>query len=79
MNQNDRAMDMCCRATTTSPFERITRGIEHGIRLAEAGREEEINMPNLSDQKGKIGYIILWLLGVPGSILILIFLLRGCT
>ena len=36
-------------------------------------------MPNLDDQKGKIGYIILWLLGVPASILILIFLLRGCT
>jgi len=31
------------------------------------------------DEKGKIGYIILWFLGVPASILILIFLLRGCT
>jgi len=41
-------------------------------------REESI-MPNLHDQKGKIGYIILWLLGVPASILVLIFLLRGCT
>jgi len=39
-------------------------------------------MPNLKDlqsQKGKVGYIILWFLGVPASILILIFLLRGCT
>jgi len=36
-------------------------------------------MSKLSDQKGKIGYIILWLLGVPASILILIFLIRGCT
>jgi len=35
-------------------------------------------MPNLHDQRGKIGYIILWLLGVPASLLILIFLLRGC-
>jgi len=41
-------------------------------------REESI-MPNLHDQKGKVGYIILWLLGVPASILVLIFLLRGCT
>jgi hypothetical protein len=32
-----------------------------------------------ADRKGKIGYIILWLLGVPIPILILIFLLRGCT
>jgi hypothetical protein len=27
---------------------------------------------------GKIGYILLWLLGVPLPILFLIFLLRGC-
>jgi hypothetical protein len=36
-------------------------------------------MPNLHDQKGKIGYIILWLLGVPAGLLFLIFLVRGCT
>ena len=30
-------------------------------------------------QKGKAGYIILWLLGVPLPILFLIFLLRGCN
>jgi len=41
--------------------------------------EEEDSMPKFADQKGKIGYIILWLMGVPASILILIFLLRGCT
>jgi hypothetical protein len=40
--------------------------------------ERESIMPNLHDQRGKIGYIILWLLGVPASLLILIFLLRGC-
>jgi len=30
-------------------------------------------------QKGAAGYILLWLLGVPIPILILIYLLRGCT
>jgi hypothetical protein len=30
-------------------------------------------------QSGKIGYILLWLLGVPIPILVLIYLLRGCT
>lgn len=30
-------------------------------------------------QSGKIGYILLWLLGVPIPILILVYLLRGCT
>jgi hypothetical protein len=30
-------------------------------------------------QKGRLGYILLWLLGVPIPVLFLIFLLRGCT
>ena len=27
---------------------------------------------------GAIGYILLWLMGVPGIVLFVIFLLRGC-
>jgi hypothetical protein len=30
-------------------------------------------------QEGKVGYILLWLLGIPIPILFLIYLLRGCT
>lgn len=30
-------------------------------------------------QEGKIGYILMWLLGIPLPILLLIYLLRGCT
>jgi hypothetical protein len=30
-------------------------------------------------ETGKIGYILLWLLGVPIPILLVIFALRGCT
>ncbi len=30
-------------------------------------------------ERGAIGYIILWLLGVPASVLLVIFLIRGCT
>lgn len=30
-------------------------------------------------REGKIGWILLWLLGVPIPVLILLFLLRGCT
>ncbi len=30
-------------------------------------------------EAGKIGYVILWLLGAPASLLFLIFLLRGCN
>ncbi|WP_281181244.1 hypothetical protein [Oligoflexus tunisiensis] len=32
---------------------------------------------NLSE--GKVGWVILWLLGVPLPILILFYVLRGCT
>jgi hypothetical protein len=30
-------------------------------------------------EAGKIGYAILWLMGVPASLLAVIFLLRGCN
>jgi hypothetical protein len=30
-------------------------------------------------QSGKIGWILLWLLGVPIPILLILFVLRGCT
>ena len=30
-------------------------------------------------EHGAIGYVLLWLLGVPVSVLLLLFLVRGCT
>lgn len=36
-------------------------------------------MRNFDNQEGKIGYMILWLMGVPVGLLLLIFLLRGCN
>ena len=35
------------------------------------------NLP--ASQQGKVGYILLWALGVPIPILFLIYLLRGCS
>jgi hypothetical protein len=35
------------------------------------------NLP--AGQEGRVGYILLWLLGVPIPVLFLIYLLRGCT
>jgi hypothetical protein len=32
-----------------------------------------------SRQEGKMGYILLWALGVPIPLLFVIFLLRGCN
>jgi len=33
----------------------------------------------LSKQKGKIGWILLWLVGIPIPILLALYFLRGCT
>lgn len=30
-------------------------------------------------QKGGIGWVVLWLLGIPIPVLIILFLVRGCT
>jgi hypothetical protein len=35
-------------------------------------------VPGANRQRGAMGYVLLWLLGVPIPILILISLLRGC-
>jgi hypothetical protein len=34
---------------------------------------------NNHTEKGAAGYLLLWLLGIPIPVLLLIFLLRGCT
>jgi hypothetical protein len=43
----------------------------------------EVDMEKLRQlrrkQEGKLGYILLWALGVPIPVLFVIFLLRGCT
>lgn len=35
------------------------------------------SMPSI--QEGKVGYILLWALGVPIPILFLVYMLRGCS
>lgn len=39
--------------------------------------DEQAPVP--AKQKGGIGYVLLWILGVPIPVLILIALVRGCT
>jgi len=36
-------------------------------------------MRAIRDQRGEMGWILLWLIGVPVPILIVLFLIRGCT
>jgi len=47
------------------------------IHCREGG--EMMHLARKIEQAGATGYILLWLLGIPIPILILIFLLRGCT
>jgi hypothetical protein len=39
---------------------------------------KERSMRTWKDQQGKIGWAILWLLGVPLPILFVLYVLRGC-
>lgn len=45
-------------------------------QLLRARVQRFTNPPSL--QQGKMGYILLWLLGIPIPVLFVIFLLRGC-
>lgn len=36
-------------------------------------------MEILKNQRGAIGWILLWVIGIPIPILLLLFLVRGCT
>ena len=36
-------------------------------------------MNTLNNQRGAIGWILLWAIGIPVPILLLLFLVRGCT
>ena len=33
----------------------------------------------MNKEKGAIGYILMWAMGVPATLLFMIFLLRGCN
>jgi hypothetical protein len=33
----------------------------------------------ITKQQGKVGWLLLWLVGVPVPVLIILFLVRGCT
>jgi len=33
----------------------------------------------LNNERGKVGWILLWVLGIPIPILVVLFLMRGCT
>jgi hypothetical protein len=61
-----------CYARLKSPSSRTHRETDKP--------EGERSMPDLPNrQRGKLGWLFLWLIGVPVPILIILFLVRGCT
>jgi len=52
------------------------------LRLAARPGRDGFNMnikTKRASEEGRVGWILLWLLGVPLPILLILFLLRGCT
>jgi hypothetical protein len=50
------------------------------VEATMADKNPKRERPGLvSNEEGAIGYIAAWLLGVPASVLFIIFLMRGCT
>ena len=42
-------------------------------------RDTKISLAKIKSQEGAIGWILLWILGIPIPILLILFLVRGCT
>ena len=48
-------------------------------RIARVSSRWQSGVTSLKSQSGKLGWILLWALGVPIPVLLVLFLLRGCT
>jgi hypothetical protein len=51
----------------------VKRGAKHNNNMFMKIRTNE------KQEAGKVGWLVLWLLGIPIPILLILFLLRGCT
>jgi hypothetical protein len=47
--------------------------------LSEPNTDEPKELNRYQQETGAMGYILLWAMGVPASLLFLVFLLRGCN
>lgn len=56
-----------------------TKEIVMNYRVWRSSAHRHDAVKSLKDQAGKAGWILLWALGVPIPVLLLFFLLRGCT
>ena len=73
---NLKSIDKIIYQTRGMRFGRWFRSIDHfGLGLVGTTMAKGI----LANEQGKIGWILLWALGVPIPLLFLLFLVRGCT
>ena len=54
-------------------------GGKYGQQNPQLKPSGETHPRTIDDERGAIGYILLWLLGVPAGLLFIVFLMRGCT
>jgi hypothetical protein len=66
------------RASTSGRALRVGFAPNPGTVLGKTCQEDLMDKRN-PNEDGKAGWLFLWLLGVPIPILLLLFLLRGCT
>ena len=59
--------------------ERLLRRLRIQAARKSERRKVQMRFSEKISEAGATGYILLWLLGIPIPVLILIFLLRGCT
>lgn len=57
----------------------LTREFHLSSESLDKERSLYMHLGDKNQNCGATGYILLWLLGIPIPILLLIFLLRGCT
>jgi hypothetical protein len=58
----------------------VAHGANHdGTQSFKRNALKEGNFLMLGNQNGKVGWILLWAIGVPVPLLFLLFLMRGCT
>jgi hypothetical protein len=72
-------------AATAGIAERLSQGVPFlriPIHARDQGQPKYKQMKKLTDkakESGALGWGLLWLLGIPIPVLLILFLLRGCT
>ena len=62
-----------CVASKALRYSQANRGVPMKLIWSRS------NLIGPRQQRGAVGYVLAWLLGVPIPILLLVYLLRGCT